>query len=327
MQKLSLIIPTNSHRRMLLRRTLKHLSESNFLGEIIIADHSPCEHGACEIVMSEFQGELSLRYRQQSPNLHFLERIVDAANILSSEFVMMHADDDFALVHGLEACVTHLLDNSQSVLCQGRMAHIKLQFEAVNPEIIPSRYSRRARIEENPLIRLIMLLQNYCASLYAVHRRECLLEALAHTLRYSRDLTYWQYLLTSISVLQGQNAVVEELQYLREKHDNSWSATAFRERNPETTPWIFLSPKFPALTQSFRAGVSDFIRWKFGEPKEHFWPHFDEACMGLFRWALGCGTTEKREEGEDAFFEKLCDPNSQEHAAMLKCGKLMVRAK
>ncbi|UUX50067.1 TIGR00180 family glycosyltransferase [Nisaea acidiphila] len=323
----ALIIPTVESRSGLLRRALGHLAESGYSGRILVADHSRAQQSECRPVSLEFSRVLDIEHRRQDPEIHFLERINDAAECLADEYVMLHADDDFVIMPGLVKCVAHLENQPDSVLCQGRMARVEVRQQDGRTEIAPVGYSRRSRCESNPLMRLVLLLENYCATLYAVHRRTELMEAVEHTLRYSRDVTYWQYLLTCICVLKGKNPVIDELHYLREMHDTSWSASAVRTRDPEHVPWIFLSPEFSRLTEAFRTGITDFIKAEIGEPTEKFWPHFDQACLGLFRWALGCGTKDEDEPGEAEFLARLVSLDTAEHAALLKCGRRIMEGR
>lgn len=315
-RRLDLVVPTRGRRARHLLRTLTYLRDRRFPGRVLVRDHgSDAEAAQVRRIVGQASG-LDIAVARDDDDVHFLERIWRAVEGADAPHVMIHADDDFLVPAGAEAAVAMLEDDAGLVLAQGRMARIAAGADGC-PGTKP--YPVKARPEDDPEARALSLLEGYAATFYAVHRRTALVENLGHTLAWSTDTTFWQYLNAATAVLQGRTAVAETLFYLRLAHEGSWSYRSVADRDPEHPPWVFLSPRFSDYLARFRGGLRAAHERHAGPLGPEMEARYDAACIALLRRTIGGGGAGAPEAGEAALHARLADRDSLEWAVVEDC--------
>lgn len=319
----TLIIPTVAARSDLLQRTLRHLRAEAFPGPILISDHSaPDQYDRVEDSVRNADG-LAIEVLRHPSEWHFLERIRDAASKAESDFVSLHADDDFMFLDSLSACLDVLREQPDVSLAQGRMVHIRSTQQDGQMQVEPVAYERRNRLEEAPEARVLKHIGNFCSTLYGVHRRHQLIDNLSHTLAHATDVTFWQYLMSAVTAMQGKIRVIEDLHYIREMRPESWSMSLYRERDPDTMPWLLTAPHFSERLQGFKTGVHNFLKKLGRTPGDSFKATEDQAILLLLRRALGGELEEPAEPGESELWQAFQDTGSTQYQRLQKCAQYL----
>lgn len=315
--RLDLVLPTRGRRARHLARTLAYLRDKGFPGRVLVRTHGSDAEEALISRALTLRGDLDIAVERDDDGVHFLERIRRALSASRAPYVMVHADDDFLVPEGAAAAITCLEADPGLVLAQGRMARLAVDGGG---RIGAKPYPVRARPETSALDRVLALLNGYAPLFYAVHRREALAENLAHTLAWSTDTTFWQYLNAAAAVVRGRTAVAEALFYLRLTHEGSWSYRSVADRDPEHPPWIFLSPEFSTLLAKFRDGLQVDLTARHGSLSADDLRRMDDACLALLRRAIGAGAT-PTDPSNASFHARFDDPDAPETAILRDCAR------
>lgn len=324
LKRVDLVIPTVDRRVALLARTLEHLTEESFAGRVIVCDHSgPAGWRTVDSALTRASG-LDLVHRTDPEDTHFLRRLVAGLRHSRADYAMVHADDDFAFPDAVSSCVRFLDENSDYACVQGRMAFVSVHSEEGKPIAHPFIYTRHACVAPNACDRTLQALQTFTSSLYAVHRREPLMNRFDRTLRYCEDTTFWQYLSTLLGVIDGPNGVIDCFHYLRQSHGQSWSSRSASMRDPEHPPWVLLNPRFSEWLADFRHGILHALTDIGGTASPQFSHAFDRNCLALIARILDPTSASTPEPGDVALLERLKDPRSDDGRRLRYCVKRII---
>ena len=313
-RKFTLLIPTFNGSKFL-RRTLDYLKDQQYPGRIVIADDSSGEERRFVESVRDNYPELWMEVQLYEKRLPFLRKLCRSLESATSEFVMLHAQDDFVVAEGAEACVRHLDTHADYSAARGRVSMFamqkKLRSDGSNSFAMSFvSHPMRAYLDDNPVERMLDHINRYASCLYSVHRRKQLLESLARTERDTQSVIFFQYLSSAVTALLGKIACLEQLFYVRHGHPESWSAQLRASGDPEHWPWLITSPNFSRYYGEFKASLVSLANEKgLGVPQLD--AKIDEASVGLFQRGF-CGR-EGENPGEVAFFNKLNDPTTKEH--------------
>ncbi len=208
--RVTLIIPSVASRASYFRRVLIHLAQQGFAGPVIVSDHSAGDRAAVlPAIMAEFP-QLDLSLRRHAPELAFLLRLADCAEAAATPYVVLHADDDFMRFAVLDLCTEHLDANGDTVMAKGRIAFFSCTDDTLGIFGQPGRSAPKP----NMLSRLIRHLASFSATLYAVHRREPFIDSCRRAIAATENVIFWQYLQSSLMILEGKLKTFDELYYL-----------------------------------------------------------------------------------------------------------------
>jgi glycosyltransferase domain-containing protein len=314
----ALIVPSVHSRAALLDRALTHLEAQRFPGEIILSDHSPRDRLDALREVAARHGGLRVLVLEHDPAWHFLERLTDCADSCDSEYVAVHADDDFMFVDAMAECTDFLEAHPDYAAAKGRM----LFFKPIGPL---SKHEGFTRAEPDPAKRLIRHMANFNATLYAVHRRAQFIEAYRAALSHTSNVVFWQYLASCITILQGKLQVLERAYYYRLDHEEGWRSALVRQRSREHWPMLILAREFPRLLGEFTYG----IRAALSRAGVRIDAELEAMLEGAYVWLIRRGLCRMLETesvaADSAFIRRAATPGTEEHRLLAACVELVIR--
>ncbi|MSQ55728.1 MAG: TIGR00180 family glycosyltransferase [Betaproteobacteria bacterium] len=312
----ALLVPTFEGTPFL-RRTLDFLRARRYPGRIVLSDNSSGAHRAFVSGCAADYPELDLLVLQYPESIRFLDKLRASLESIESEFVMLHAQDDFAVPEAMEECVRLLTERPDHSAARGRVAMFALSrmpaadgTSPVGLSFIP--HPMREYLQDDPLDRILAHLERYASTFYSVRRRSLLLEAYAVTERDTKNVIFFQYLSSAVAALQGKIACIDRLFYVRQGHAASWSAGLKAARDPEHWPMLITSPHFSRYYCEFRSSLCRMVADRLGVPAGESGPRIDAAAVGLFQRGF-CGR-EIDNPAESQFVKRLNDAASPEQA-------------
>jgi len=312
--RLSIIVPSVAGRARFFATALRHLAACAVRWPILVSDHSSAEHESVLSGVAARFPELDSRLLRHPPAMHFLERLARCAEATHTDYVVLHADDDFMMPASMESCIDFLDANPDFAACQGRMAAFRIPAPG---RVQVDKIDGRTRAEAHAPDRIVAHLANFTPTLYAIHRREVFVDACLRTLRFTENVTFWQYLGSCVALLRGKLKTLEGLYYLRLNNEVGWRAQLIGRRDPSHWPYIAVSPGFSAELVRFKNGLLTLLA-DSGEDGE-LSRRIDDACIWLIRRAL-CGMTkEPLESDEEVFLARLQAPGNEEHRLLEYC--------
>lgn len=311
----TLLVPTVASRADLFRRVLIHFELYRYGGPILVSDHSPeSDRDVLARVAADFPSlDVTLRYHD--PDLPFLERLADCADVATTPYTALHADDDFMHFGALASCTDFLDANPDYSACKGRMAFFRIK----NQDLKVNGHRGRTRNEPNVFTRLTRHLGSFTATLYSVHRREQFIESCRRTLSLTENVIFWQYLSSCITIIQGRLKTLDELFYLRQQNTTGWQQTLINQRDPEHWPYLVTSPKFSHYLDEFRHGLLAVLNEKAGNQPDGFANSFEDALVWLVRHGIAKQQMEPPEPKEEDLYAKFGDVSTPEAKFLGTC--------
>ena len=312
----SVVIPTFEGTPFL-ERTLDYFRDLAFKGRIVLADNSSGEHRKFVATCGDKYPALKLEVLAYPENIRFLDKMTAALEKIDSQFVLLHAHDDFMVPAGVEQCVDFLARNPGYTVARGRIAMFAL---ARNPDdasgqvavsLLP--HPMRGYEQPDAVERLLAHIERYASTFYSVHRRESLLESFRLTQRATQNVIFFQYLSSCIAAVQGKIRCLDQLFYVRQGHADSWSGR-LKQGDYEHWPMLITSPDFSRYYQEFRTTLAHYVESTNGVPAAVLGPRIDVAALGLFQRGY-CGR-EMDNPDEARFIQRLHDAGSDEHRVL-----------
>ncbi len=310
----ALVIPTYEGTPFL-RRTLDYLREIAFPGLVVLADDSSGAHREFAAAAPQAYPELWLEHHAFDHGTRFLTKLAETLKRLSARYVMLCAQDDFVVTEGIEAVLAAFDADRGLSVARGRVGRFRIKrirdggAERVNVQLL--QHPMREYADADAAQRVIAMVADYSATLYSVHRRELLVEALEATERQTRNVIFFQYLWSCINAAQGRIACVDALFYVRQAHVGSWAAKL--QDDYEHWPLLVASPDYSKHFLEFRAAVGGLLDAD-GDGGAARMKQFDRAYVELVRRALSAASVPN--PGDDAFFRRLSDRTSAEGARL-----------
>jgi glycosyltransferase domain-containing protein len=304
--RLSIIVPSVADRARFFDTALGHFATCAVRWPIVVSDHSATEQASVLAGVAARHPGLDLRMLRHPPAMHFLERLAACAEAAQTDYVVLHADDDFMIPAAMESCIAFLDANPDFAACMGRMAWFRA---AALDKTQVNTIDGRTRAEEDAAERLINHVANFNPTLYAIHRREVFVESCVRTLDFTRNVIFWQYLQSCIAVLRGKLKTLDGLYYLRLHNDVGWRAQLIARRDSSHWPHIAVSPEFSAELGRFKNGLHALLGG--AEPDRS--ARIDDACIWLIRRGLCEKTRDPDEAWAAGFLARLLAAGSEEH--------------
>jgi len=312
--RLSLIVPSVAGREVFFERALRHFGECAVRWPVLVTDHSGPGRDANLPAVAARYSALDLRWFRHPPEMHFLERLARCAAAAPTDYVVVHADDDFMMPAAIEASIAFLDAQPGFGACKGRMAFFTIG-EDGGARVGGS--DGRTRAEETPAARVIQHVANFTPTLYAVHRRELFIESCRHALAVTTNVTFWQHLASCITVARAKLKTLDDVYYLRLNNELGWRAQLMARRDPSHWPYLAVSPELSTELTAFKQALLDLVA---GDARrDALAADLDDACLWLLRRALCERTREPPEPEEKAFLERFNAPGSAEQQHLDYC--------
>jgi len=314
----ALLVPTYQGAPFL-RRLLDFLDTERYPGYIVLSDNSSGEHRAfVESCPARYPG-LWLDVQGYAPDIGFLDKLARTLETLTARNVMLCGQDDYVVPQTLETLLGVIEADSGLSCVRGRVARFLLRPVAGPAEkpaasVHLNNYPMLPYEDPDPVQRVLAHLRGYTSTLYSLHRRERLLDSFRFTDAATRNVIFWQYLSSCVTVALGRVACLDELFLARQIHKRSWSATA---TDNEHWPLLVTSPSYSSYYQSFRNALIDFLVRRSGaEDDDGLGASIDQAFVGLFKRTF-CGTSQA-DAANKAFFARLQTAGSAEERFMAR---------
>ncbi len=315
---LTLMIPTVASRGELFRRCLCHLQEIHYFGPIIVSDHSvESEQLVVASIIGEFSA-LNIKLIIHSQSLHFVERLLDCAEQAATPYIMLHADDDFFFPDAAVDCLLHLEKNPQMPAARGRMVFFDL---SQGNRFNLSTHDGRQRCEEDNSTRVIKHLENFFATLYAVHRRESFIDAYTKTMQFTKNVIFWQYLASCLTVNLGPVVTLDSLHYARFNNAQGWRAQLINNRDTEHWPYLYLNPQFSTYFGEFMQGIKTHCGFSASNEEA-----FENAFLALLKRSMGVRVAEGTDPGDLQIMQRIQTENSPDYRKMAHIQKLFAHS-
>ena len=309
----ALVVPTFEGTPYL-QRMLDYFRHVAFEGRIVLADNSSGEHREFIDRCAGAYPELELEVHSFPHDIRFLDKMVATLEKLDARFVMLHAHDDFMVPDAVERCVAFLADNPTYGVVRGRVAMIALSrgtgahATEVGVHLVP--HPMRAYEQDDPVERVLNHVERYASTFYSVHRREHLVESFRLTEEATNNVIFFQYLSSCISVFKGKVSCSDELFYVRQGHEDSWSGS-LKKGDYEHWPMLITSANFSDYYQEFRDALCRVIGKASATDMPELGARIDRAALGLFQRSF-CGK-EVDNPAETRFLQRLNDQASEEN--------------
>ncbi|MDX1376289.1 MAG: TIGR00180 family glycosyltransferase [Burkholderiales bacterium] len=321
----ALLVPTYQGTPFV-RRLLEFLDAENYPGHVVLTDNSRGEDRAfVESCPARYPG-LWLDVQCYDFDIGFLDKLARTLERLEARNVMLCGQDDFVVPQTVEKLLA-LIESDPGLSCvRGRVARFLLRpvaqagsKPAVRVHL--NNYPMLPYEDADPLARVLAHLQAYTSTLYALHRRDRLLECFRFTDAATRNVIFWQYLSSCVTVAQGRVACLDELFLARQIHKRSWSATA---TDDEHWPLLVTSPNYSTYYQGFRSALIDFLRGRAGVADDAtLGARIDRGFVELFRRVF-CGTSQT-DAANKAFFARLQTAGTVEEKLMSRVTQFTLR--
>jgi glycosyltransferase domain-containing protein len=311
--RFSLVIPTYQGTPFL-RRCLEYLTRIGFLGHVVLADDSCGEHRSFVESCPAAYPELWLDLCSFDHGTQFLTKVRRTLEQLPADYVMLCGHDDFIVPEALENIAALLENDSELVAAHGRVARFMLRVtesSAQKRELTLETFYHpmHAYLEETATDRVLAHLRHYGATLYSLHRRTKLIEALRATEETTRNVIFFQYLSSCLTVGLGKVACTDDVYLARQVHSRSWAATL--QDDYEHLPLLLTSPDYSRYYGEFRDRLLRTLGPEPAQQAEGLGRQIDTAFLDLLRKGF-CRVIQPSAQ-EQAFFERLNAPGSEEN--------------
>ena len=310
----SLVVPTYQGTPFL-RRLLDYLKAEKYLGHLLLTDNSSGEHREFARSCPAQYPELWLEVHEFDAGIGFVDKLARSLERLAARNVMLCGQDDYIVPEGVEK-VVEVMEADPGLACaRGRVARFHLRRATGDglhrtASLDLNKYPMLAYEDADPLRRVLAHMRAYTSTLYSVHRRAQLVESLRATDAATRNVIFFQYLQSCITVALGRVACVDELFLARQIHDQSWSANLAGDY--EHWPLLAAAPRYSEYYMQFRTALIALISTRFPSSADvTLGNKLDEAYLTLVRRAL-CRTSES-DPANDAFFARLQAAGSREN--------------
>lgn len=314
----ALLIPTYQGTPFV-RRLLEFLEAESYPGYIVLSDNSSGEHRKFVESCPQRYAGLWLDVQSYDFNIGFLDKLARTMDKLEARNVMICGQDDYVVSATLEKLLD-LIEADQGLACvRGRVARFLLRpVGKEGPQhaakVHLNNYPMLPYEDPDPVKRVLQHMRAYTSTLYSLHRRAQLLECFRFTHAATRNIVFWQYLSSCVTVASGRVACLDELFLARQIHERSWSATS---KDNEHWPLLVTSPNYSAYYLGFRSALVDFLTKRAGSAEDgSLGAAIDHAFLELFKRTF-CSTSQS-DPANRAFFARLQTAGTAEEELMTR---------
>ncbi len=220
--KFTFLIPTHN-RPLFLRRLLSYLNHKTSPYPIVLADSSDNKYHHDIKKLSREYNKLKIDHQCYSSNIHFTQKLIHSLQKISSNYVVICADDDFINPDNIEPCTQFLDQNPDYSIAHGNA----ISFRKDSKNNIGFKYNvgiyPQCDIDDNdPSTRLDKHLSSYMPTFYSVQRKDDLQSSLELAYSNSEDYRFSEVLQSCLAIIKGKAKRFNTLHSVREGHiDNA----------------------------------------------------------------------------------------------------------
>lgn len=248
-ETLTIIIPTMNRSDFLIR-LLKYYADTGYKHWILIGDSSNEEHiKKTKNAIKALKDKLKIIY-QECPDLNDAECAQQLIKMISTQYAVFVADDDFLIPNGLEQSIAFLEEHRDYIAAHGTAILLNLQSSGPHGQIKNlSNYKLPSIEEDTASQRILNHLNDYSVTLFCVHRTEYW-KTMYEEVDTIRDKSFGSELLPCcLSVIQGKVKQLDCLYLVRQKHDRRYLL-------PNMDDWIN-SPNWEPSYKVFRDRLAE----------------------------------------------------------------------
>lgn len=212
----SIFIPTKD-RPQYLKRTLDYLSKEKCYFPVLIGDSS----------IDNFDyspySDLNIKYKNFSPDISVLDRIIEKIKTTKTKYIMMLGDDDFVNLQVIPELCHFLENNPDFVAVDGQEIRVVCGEDGINQNI----YHRQPDLSQNSTEeRLLKHCKLYWPTFYTIQKKEVILNSFL----FQKKIFHLGYLFQElggsiISIVQGKYKNFDKLYLVRQNfHEHSTKA-------------------------------------------------------------------------------------------------------
>ncbi len=231
---LTIVLPIKNHREYL-ERLLSYYCDRKLEYELIVADSSDGEDGL-EIrrAVDAARSQLKIEYRAYAGSISVAEKLADALDAVTTDFVVAAADDDFFTISGLQQAAEYLKTNRDFSVVHGQALIFELDPGPVyGNRVHTAHYIQRSIEDSTGAERLLHHFRSYSTTWYSVHRTPQLRRNMQTVAQLKMDPAFFTELLAGcLAVIQGKTKKLDALYMVRQAHREK------RESSPSVFDWV-----------------------------------------------------------------------------------------
>ncbi len=214
--KVTVLIPTYN-RAHLLKDLLSYYRGLRFPHPIIVADSSPEPiRQANQDIVDACREVLDIRYERYPEDIDPLLKILQGLRQVTSEYVVICADDDFIVPKGIDQCVRFLEQHPDYSVAHGRAARaLCYTNHSAGDKLYIGPYPVSTIEVDDPKARLELHLSRYRPTFYSVHRTVQLVRNIEITYEAAVGYRLGELLPSCLSVIQGKVKSLDVLYIVR----------------------------------------------------------------------------------------------------------------
>jgi glycosyltransferase domain-containing protein len=216
LENLSVIIPSHERQKLLNDSTDYWIKAG--IKNIIVLDSSK--------IFNEYVNE-NIRSYTHLPNVGFIDKFKHSIDQITTDYVLICADDDYASVNCIKKCLEFLNDDLSFVAAHGHYCDFQFYKDSKNIKWQPkTTYISPSLDQDDNFDRLGIHLNYYTPTLYSVMRKKTMVDSYYSLLEYKNKVKeeytplyeiYW----SSQQVLSGKIKRLDELFSIRQYLPNS----------------------------------------------------------------------------------------------------------
>jgi glycosyltransferase domain-containing protein len=217
--EITIIIPTHN-RPAFLNRLLTYFIQVECPLPILVVDSSAANlREDCDLAVSAAKSHLDIKYRHV--DFRFEQKCLAAFDDVTTQYIVLCADDDFVNPFALEPCISFLKDNPDYAAVRGAQF---IQTTDGKRRTKPTRF--RNLDSSDPVKRFTYFSDNWYSTFYCVHRTLELRRDFETTCEHANSehtIILPELLLSYLSVIRGGTRYLPHFFGLRQAHANAAS--------------------------------------------------------------------------------------------------------
>jgi hypothetical protein len=194
--------------------------------------------------------------------------------------------------------------------------------ETERPALEVTQHAMLAYDNPDPVGRVLEHIRQYASTLYSVHRKAQLIESFRLTEARTRNVIFFQYLSSCLTVALGRVACHDTPFLVRQVHRDSWAARL--KDDYEHWPLLIASPRYSEYYLEFREGLMEFLARRHGHADDgSLAGKIDRAYAHMARRSL-CQTGLSGTP-DDAFYARLQTAGTAEHKLLSSIAAFTLR--
>lgn len=227
---LTVLITTVGERHKYLKRLFTHYQGLNCRKIVIDSSDFP---------YSEIDNFPEIEYYQE-PRMELYEKYLKGLQLVNTEFILVAADDDFAVIKGVEQALDFLISNPDYSFANGQ----QLRFYEDNPRTVNSygvwQYNKQLKdnfYSNDPVKRVNYMFETFMPPNYSVMKTNVLLNAVQLVLEnpHLKPVKYFDKILGFVAAVEGNFKMLPILLLLRSNGERLMRTSANSFSEPEVS--------------------------------------------------------------------------------------------